>query len=190
MLIVGLAVGLAIAIQAFIVKPYEIPSRSMVPTLEVDQKILVNRLAYRFGDPEVGDVVVFHPPAGAQSGGAQCGVQRSADEPCPEGVDREAEDTFVKRIVAGPGDRIRVDDGHPVVNGELMDDEEFIQPCGPNGSACDLPEEITVPPGQYFMMGDNRGASDDSRFWGPVPEDNFIGKAFVTYWPPSRIGGV
>jgi signal peptidase I len=73
------------------------------------------------------------------------------------------------------------------VNGVVKSDESYILPCQ-GGSSCNLPEEITIPPDHYFMMGDNRGSSDDSRFWGPIPRDWIIGKAFATYWPPDRIG--
>ena len=99
----------------------------------------------------------------------------------------ESEQNFIKRIVAGPGDRLSVRDGHPVVNGVEKTDEPYIRPCG-SGSACNLPKTITIPADHYFMMGDNRGESDDSRFWGPVPRDWLIGKAFATYWPPDRVG--
>ena len=93
---------------------------------------------------------------------------------------------FIKRIVAGPGDTLSIRDGHPVVNG-VMAKEDFINPCAP-GEDCSFPKTITIPPNDYFMMGDNRGSSDDSRFWGPVPRDWIIGDAFLTYWPPGRIG--
>ena len=76
--------------------------------------------------------------------------------------------------------------GHPVVNG-VIKKEDFIRPCG-NGSGCNLPDPIRIPPDHYFMMGDNRGESQDSRFWGPLPRDWIIGKAFVTFWPPKRVG--
>ena len=185
-MIVALAIGLALGIQAFIVKPYQIPSKSMEPTLDVNQRVLVNRLAYRFGDPSVGDVVVFHPPTGAERGD-QCAARPSPKAPCAKPTSKESDTNFIKRIVAGPGDRLRIKDGHPVVNGEEATNEDFIRPCR-GGSACNLPEEITIPPDHYFMMGDNRGQSDDSRFWGPVPRDWIIGKAFFTYWPPDRIG--
>ena len=128
-LIVAVALGLALGIQAFLVKPYRIPSESMVPTLAVGQRVLVNRLGNNFGDPNIGDVTVFHPPTGAENA----------------------------------------------------------KECG-GGEACDLPREITIPADHYFMMGDNRGSSDDSRFWGPIPREWVIGGAFATYWPPKKIG--
>ncbi len=184
---------MALGIQAFIVKPYQIPSESMEPTLDVGQRVLVNRFLYHFKDPQIGDIVVFHPPAGANGGGAggECGDPRtgaggSSGAACDQPTPDEASVNFIKRIVAGPGDTLSVENGHPVVNGEIAD-EGFIRPCTPGG-ACNLPKPITIPPDHYFMMGDNRGSSDDSRFWGPVPRDWIIGKAFATYWPPDRVG--
>jgi signal peptidase I len=183
--IVALAIGLALLIQAFIVKPYQIPSESMEPTLDVGQRVLVDRVSYHFGDPQIGDIVVFHPPEGAVNG-AECGVNQPPREACPQPVDQEADTNFIKRIVAGPGDKLRLDNGRVVLNGKLQK-EPFARPCG-GGEGCDFPTEITIPAGMYFMMGDNRGSSDDSRFWGPVPEKWIIGQAFATYWPPKRIG--
>ncbi len=188
-----MALGLALLIQAFLIKPYQIPSGSMEPTLDIGQRVLVNRFVYHFSDPEPGDVVVFHPPAGVGSGGVNgngCGVQPEDGQPCPEATPEQADDTFIKRIVAGPGDTISVKGGLPVVNGVVQEPDGYeIRPCA-GGSGCDLPTEITIPEGHFFMMGDNRGQSDDSRFWGPLPEDWLIGKAFGTYWPPNRIGGL
>ena len=184
-MIVALALGLALGIQAFLIKPYQIPSGSMEPTLDIGQRVLVNRFVYHFGDPGINDIVVFHPPAGADRG-TECGVRRDPAEPCPEGTPERSDQNFIKRIVAGPGDRLQILNGHPVVNGEVAQ-EDFILPCN-GGGACNLPKAITIPPDSYFMMGDNRGSSDDSRFWGPVPRDWIIGKAFVTYWPPKRVG--
>jgi signal peptidase I len=184
--IVALALGLALGIQAFVVKPYQIPSESMEPTLDVGQRVLVNRFLYHFQDPEIGDVVVFHPPAGADGEGPRCGLQHSETESCPRPTAERSDQNFIKRVVAGPGDTLSIKEGHPVVNGEMVKDEPFINPC----PSCNLPKQITIPPDHYFMMGDNRGASDDSRFWGPVPRDWIIGEAFATYWPPNRIGGL
>ena len=184
-LIVAVALGLALGIQAFLVKPYRIPSPSMVPTLTPGQRVLVNRIGNNFGDPAIGDITVFHPPTGAEDG-KECGAQHRDDQPCPQPTPKKADVNFIKRIVAGPGDRLSVIDGHVVLNGKPQK-EPFIRPCG-GGEGCNLPTPITIPPEHYFMMGDNRGSSDDSRFWGPVPRDWIIGNAFATYWPPKRIG--
>jgi signal peptidase I len=181
-----MAVGLALLIQAFVVKPFQIPSGSMMPTLAINQRVLVNRLDYNFGEPNVDDVIVFNPPKGADGGGKTCGVRREQGEACPLPTEGEADVNFIKRVVAEPGDRLRIEGGVPIVNG-VKADEDFIAPCR-GGDGCNLPKEIVIPPDHYFMMGDNRGQSDDSRFWGPVPRDQIIGKAFATYWPPGRIG--
>jgi signal peptidase I len=183
--IVALALGLALAIQAWLIKPYQIPSQSMEPTLDVGQRVLVNRFVYHFEDPSIGDIIVFHPPKGADSG-TECGVPHSPRQACPRPTPAESSQNFIKRIVAGPGDTVSIREGRPVVNG-VVKEEPYIRPCGAGG-ACNLPKPITVPPDSYFMMGDNRGASDDSRFWGPVPRKWIIGQAFATYWPPDRIG--
>lgn len=176
-------------------KPYQIPSESMEPTLDPGQRVLVNRFGYRFGEPSVGDVVVFHPPVGAVPGeradrdeslGGPCGVQHQPRQVCPEPHDEQADSNFIKRIVAEPGDRLRVENGIPIVNGEAVAEDDIV-PCR-GGSGCEFPDEITIPPDHFFMMGDNRGHSDDSRFWGPVPRDWIIGQAFFTYWPVNRLG--
>ena len=184
--IVALALGLALAIQAWVVKPYQIPSESMEPTLDVGQRVLVNRFIYHVNDPSLGDIIVFHPPAGADNG-TECGIQRRDGEACPKPTAAESSQNFIKRIVAGPGDTLSIKDGHPVVNGVEKKDEPYIITCG-SSSECNLPRTIKIPPDHYFMMGDNRGESDDSRFWGPIPRGWIIGKAFATYWPPDRIG--
>ncbi|HEX5929955.1 MAG TPA: signal peptidase I [Solirubrobacterales bacterium] len=187
--IVALALGLALAIQAWLVKPYQIPSESMEPTLDVGQRVLVNRFMYHFTDPSIGDIVVFHPPAGADGESPeQCGVRPDPGEACPEATPERSDQNFIKRIVAGPGDRLSIREGHPVLNGKEKTNESYINPCSPGDPRCNMPKTITIPPDHYFMMGDNRGASDDSRFWGPVPRDWLIGEAFATYWPPDRVG--
>ena len=185
-LTVAIAVGLALLIQAFIVKPYRIPSPSMVPTLDIGQRVLTNRLDT---NPSVGDVVVFHPPHGADPISPQCGDlsqgaghSQACDEPTPQ----ESSQTFIKRVVAGPGDTIYISNGHVYRNG-VREKDTYIEQCG-GDSSCNFRTAIKIPPGDYFMMGDNRGASDDSRFWGPVPDRWIIGVAFFTYWPPDRIG--
>jgi signal peptidase I len=181
--IVAAALGLALLIQAFLVKPYRIPSESMEPTLDVGERVLVNRVNYKLSDPDRGDIIVFHPPEGAVNG-KTCGISHPGDQPCPRPTDKRASVNFIKRVVAVPGDTLAIREGHAVVNGKLQR-EPFAAPCG--GGQCTLERPIKIPPGHFFMMGDNRGASDDSRFWGPVPEKWIIGQAFFTYWPIKRI---
>lgn len=159
----------------------------MEPTLDVGQRVLVNRFLYHLADPGVGDIVVFHPPAGAERG-PECGAPPTPQQACAEPTADRSDENFIKRIVAGPGDTLSVRNGHPVVNGVEKTDEPYTMPCAAGGGACNLPKPIVIPPDHYFMMGDNRGASQDSRFWGPVPRDWIIGKAFATYWPPDRVG--
>jgi signal peptidase I len=184
-LIVAAALGLALGIQAFLVKPYRIPSESMEPTLDVGQRVLVNRVNYRLSDPDRGDVVVFHPPEGAE--GNTCGVVRQPDEPCSRPTRKRSDLNFIKRVVAVPGDTLAIRGGHAVVNGKEQN-ESFTEPCPGDGGECNFQKSIKIPPGHFFMMGDNRGQSDDSRFWGPVPEKWIIGQAFFTYWPVDRVG--
>jgi signal peptidase I len=185
-LIIVVALGLALGIQAFLVKPFRIPSASMEPTLDIGQRVLVSRVNYHLGDPDRGDVVVFKPPKGADDN--SCAIPREPRDghACQESKPGKSKDNFIKRIVALPGDRLKVLEGHVYIDGKRQD-EPFVnenRTC----DVCNLPKEITIPAGHFFMMGDNRGESADSRFWGPVPEDNLIGQAFFTYWPPKRIG--
>jgi signal peptidase I len=183
-IIVAVALGLALGIQAFLVKPFRIPSESMVPTLEVGQRVLVDRMSFRFTDPDRGDIVVFKPPAGADSN--RCGVQHSSDEPCPKETSERSNTNFIKRVVGVPGDRLKVIESSVYINGKRQ--KEPFARLSPDCGICNLPREITIPDGHYYMMGDNRGESLDSREWGPVPKKWIIGKAFATYWPPRRIG--
>ncbi len=184
---VAVAVGAAILIQALLVKPYRIPSPSMVPTLQEGQRILVNRLSTH---PGLGDVVVFHPPHGADGDSAsQCGDPAQGPgeaQPCDRPTRQASSQTFVKRVVGLPGDTLKITDGDVYRNG-VKETGAYIQPC-PIPSSCTFSATITVPTGDYFMMGDNRGISDDSRYWGPVPQSQIIGEAFFTYWPPDRLG--
>ena len=100
-LIVAVALGLALGIQAFLIKPYKIPSESMVPTLQIGQRVLVNRIGARFSDPDVGDVVVFHPPTGAEMDD-MCGAPPPTGQVCLKATPEKADVNFIKRVVAGP----------------------------------------------------------------------------------------
>ena len=122
-------------------------------------------------------------PRRAGSSAPSASPDSRARSPTPE----KADTNFIKRVVGLPGDRLKILNGIPIVNGEPVTGDWEIRPCRGVGG-CDFPNEITIPPDHYFMMGDNRGASDDSRYWGPVPRDWLIGTAFATYWPPDRIG--
>jgi signal peptidase I len=185
--IIVVALGLAILIQAFLVKPFRIPSPSMVPTLDVGQRVLVNRLGTHFGDPSRGDVVVFKPPAGADSN--QCGIPSEPDDghPCAKPTNNRSSSNFIKRVIGLPGDTLFVRDNRAYINGKRLN-EPYINKNTSCDALCNLDKPIKIPPGHFFMMGDNRGQSDDSRQWGPVPKKWIIGRAFFTYWPPNRIG--
>ena len=172
-----MAIGLALVIQAYLVKPYRIPSPSMVDTLEIGDRVLVNRVVYHLKDLGHGDVVVFRWP-------------------------KNRDVVFIKRVVGLPGDRLQAKDGKLYVDG-VAQEEPYVHktngvtdPTNPSGTIVGttmsqpwgLSDEYTVPEGHYFMMGDNRTNSDDSRVWGPVPENDLIGEAFFVYWPLDRLG--
>jgi signal peptidase I len=177
--IVG-AIAIVLLVKAYVVNPYRIPSSSMEPTLHCarpgsgcearfSDRVLANRFIYHLRDPRRGEIVVFQTPPQAQ---ARCG----------------AGGTFVKRIVGLPGDRVEErlvrGDGYVFINGRRLQ-EPYVQPARRQ-----VPESfgpVTVPAGRYFMMGDNRESSCDSRAWGSVPRENIIGKVFATYWPPNRL---
>jgi signal peptidase I len=209
--VVAVAIGAALLIQAFLVKPYRIPSESMLPTLEVGQRILVNRVEGRFGEPERGDIVVFMPPGGTDE--PECGVTsgqhfgngqiyRDGDEanpeakmPCPLPAPGKFDEAYVKRVVGLPGDTISVRRGRAWINGKQLSEPYLpgTDDCRNNddiATDCNFPTPVTVPAGHYFMMGDNRndGASYDSRFWGPIVASSVVGEVFFTYWPPTKFG--
>jgi signal peptidase I len=192
--IVAVALGLALGIQAFIIKPYRIPSGSMEPTLIEAQRVLVNRVGMDFSEPHVGGIYVFHPPEGAEQ--EQCGPTSHTVTPggpaCSAPVPEKANVNFIKRIVAGPGDEIYIKEGHVFLKAAgtsrfAAEKDSYIKACG-GSPECNFPTPIKIAAGHWFMMGDNRGDSDDSRYWGPVPTGWIIGQAIATYWPPDRIG--
>jgi signal peptidase I len=177
-------------VQAYAVKPHRIPSASMEPTLQVGDRVLVNRFSHRLGaDPKLGQIVVFHPPAGADVSPPRCGAPEQGDgsrAACSPPTPAASSQTFIKRVVGVAGDRIAIRDGHVVRNGRVQT-EPFAASCGAGGG-CDFPRPIEVPKDSVFLMGDNRGGSEDSRFWGPVPVSWVIGEAVVVYWPPGHLG--
>jgi signal peptidase I len=193
--IIAVALGVAFGIQAFVIKPYRIPSGSMEPTLVERQRVLVNRIGMDFSEPHVGGIYVFHPPEGAEQ--EACGPKPHIITPggavCDTPVPKEGSVNFIKRIVAGPGDEIYIEEGHVFrkavgTSQFVREKDSYIKACGESSGECNFPEPIKIPAGHWFMMGDNRGDSDDSRYWGPVPTGWIIGQAIATYWPPDRIG--
>jgi signal peptidase I len=138
----------------------------------------------------VGDIIVFHPPRDynscADPNQGENDVGEDGASPCDTQQSRPSSVTFIKRVVGLPGDRLTIRNGQVIRNG-VPERDPYAVPCSGLGS-CTFPQTITVPRGDYYMMGDNRPDSEDSRYWGPVPRRWIIGKAFFTYWPPDRIG--
>ena len=146
-------------VRPFVVEAFWIPSGSMIPTLQINDRVLVNKFIYRFTDPERGDIVVF------------------------EGVEDPNTD-LIKRVVGLPGDRVAVRSGRLIVNGEPQK-EPFTNKNLPDPNSF---ARRTVPEGHVFVMGDNRGISQDSRAFGPLPKENIEGEAFLCFWPPRHVG--
>jgi signal peptidase I len=150
----------------------------MVPTLKVGSHFTANQHAYRGGAlPKAGDIIVFHPPAGSADN--ECATpNRPPDAACSLPAGGPSRATFVKRVVAVPGDRVWLVRGHVVRNGRLLHEPyaTFRSCTGDGGTGCTFLRQITIPAGHVFVLGDNRGESDDSRFWGPVPRSSIIGR--------------
>jgi signal peptidase I len=177
------ALVIAVVIKTFLLQPFWIPSESMLPTIEVNDRVMVNKLAYRWGEPQRGDVVVFRDPR-----------QEEVEESLPEAVIRSVleavgirtrgDEDLIKRVVGLPGETIEVRNNQVVVNGTPLEEAYLPQVF--------MPDEppVTVGPDEVFVMGDNRDASFDSRRFGPIPLDDLVGEAFVTIWPISHLGGL
>jgi signal peptidase I len=171
------AIAIVLAIKAFVVNPYRIPSSSMEPTLHCarpadgcearfSDRVLANRFLYHFKKPERADIVVFE-------------TTERVRQACDAGG------TFVKRIIGLPGETVTVDgDGFVFIDGKRLDDSSYIEPDRRGGHF----GTWRVGANEYFMMGDNRRESCDSRAYGAIPEDRLIGEVFAIYWPPNRIG--
>lgn len=154
-------------------------SDSMLPTIGFDERLTLDEGAYDDADPEAGEVVAFTPPTGAFENRCGAKFKRDAgcDAPTPQPGGRLADEEFVMRVVAGPGDEIAIEGGNAVVNGDAAS-EPYVEPC-PGKRGCELPAAITVPEGHVYVLGDNRGAAKDSRFWGPLPAEAILGRVEV-----------
>lgn len=161
--LIGAALIIALVIKTFLFQAFYIPSESMVPTLKVGDRVLVNKLSYDLHDVNRGDIVVFKAPPEARSDGI---------------------DDLVKRVVGLPGDTVEArEDGRVYINDRLLD-----EPYLPEGTRTTNLPPTKVPAGHLFMMGDNRAASRDSRYFGPIAEKAIIGRVFLRIWPPGSIG--
>lgn len=162
--IVAIALLIALFLRAFVAEPRYIPSDSMVPTLTVGDRLVVEKLSYHFHPPRSGDIIVFEPPKQLQQ----------------QGYTRDQ--AFIKRVIAQPGQTITVKNGKVYVDDRLLEEDYIAEP----------PEyflgSLTVPQDQFFVMGDNRNDSNDSHIWGFLPKDNIIGHAGFRFWPLNRIG--
>ncbi len=178
------ALVVAVLIKTFIVQPFFIPSGSMIPTLLVDDRVMVSKLSYRLGMPEMGDVVVFENPwAEDREESVTEAVVRSVLEAL--GVRTDASDDLIKRVIAVEGEVVEIRDGRVSVDGVTI-----TEPYLPEGVSMSDFGPVAVPFEHVFVMGDNRNASSDSRAFGPIPESDIIGRAFVRIWPLDRLGGL
>lgn len=184
-ILVLVALVVAVLIKTFLVQAFWIPSGSMIHTLEINDRVLVNKLSYVFGDPEQGDVIVFDPPFGAEEENEpllQAMVRHIAES---LGLQTPAVEDLIKRVIAVGGQELEVKDNQVLVDGvpidePYLDEAVFMPDFGP----------VQVPVGSVFVMGDNRPRSQDSRRFGPIETDSIVGRAFVRVWPFDRWGGL
>lgn len=169
-----IAAGLVTRAVAMDASEYRVPSESMLPTVGVGDRVTLNRGAYDDEPPQVGDVVIHHPPVGAEEGNVCGGGPPPVGQMCGRPTPERSQVQFIKRVAAGPGERVSLQDGIVVRDGQPAD-EPYVEDCG-DAEGCDFPRPITIPDGHYLLLGDNRGASDDSRFWGPVPAQWILGR--------------
>lgn len=167
----GLSVILAFGIRTFVAEARYIPTKSMVPTLQVNDRLIVDKVSYHFKNPQRGDIVVFTPPDEAP---VVCGGQPPST----------SKDAYIKRVVALPGETFEVRQGRVYINGQALDEDYLEAPSN------DLYGPRIVPENSYVVLGDNRNNSCDSRYWGFVPKENIIGRAVVRFWPVNRLGEI
>jgi signal peptidase I len=185
-LLIGIALVVAILIKTFLFQAFFIPSSSMEDTLQIDDRVLVNKVVYLAGDIGRGDVIVFDDPRGGFEQPEES-VVGSALRNLFESIGLATpQSEFIKRVIGVAGDTVEARDGELLVNGSAVYEPYLKDPGRPIAAF----GPVLVPEGRLFVMGDNRSASQDSRFFGPIPVDDVVGKAFVIIWPPSRWGGL
>jgi signal peptidase I len=182
--LVVLAILLAVLFKTFLVQAFYIPSGSMEPTLNVSDRVLVEKVSYRFGDVKDGDVIVFvhdlpwvEPESGNPIARFFSGLGQAVGVAPPSSRD------FIKRVVGTPGDYISCQQGKLYRNGQPVS-EPYLA-AGTTTKNC---TSVTVPPGKLYVMGDNRNNSEDSRRFGPIDRSSVVGRAFVRIWPLSHTG--
>lgn len=183
-ILVVVALAVAVIIKTFLVQAFYIPSASMRDTLLEGDRVMVNKLSYRFGEPERGDVIVFDSPLADHHAGESFieAVFRNIGEALGVSTPDTA---LIKRVIAVAGETIEVRDNQVLIDGEPIP-EPYLRP----GVVMPPFGPVTIPEGEVFVMGDNRNQSEDSRRFGTIPVDDIIGRAFVRVWPPSRWGGL
>ncbi len=180
-----MALAVAVIIKTFLIQPFYVPSESMLPTIEVNDRVMISKLNYQFADPQRGDIVVFISPFNDEIDNESLldSVVRHVLEAV--GIRTASADDLIKRVVAVSGDTVEVKGGYLFVNG-LQVDEPYLMSQGlmPDFTA------VVVPPENVFVMGDNRGVSYDSRKFGAIPEEDLLGEAVIRIWPLSRLGSI
>ncbi len=184
-ILILVALIVAVVIKTFLIQAFFIPSASMVPTLAVDDRVLVSKLSFTFSVPEAGDVIVFDSPFA--NGEIEESLIDTITRNVAEALGLRTADAadLIKRIVAVGGDTVRIEDSQVFVNGIAID-EPYLAP----GSTMPDMEERTIPLGEVWVMGDNRNKSQDSRRFGSIPIEDIIGRAFVIVWPVERWSGL
>lgn len=198
-LLLIVAFCLAVLIRTFLLQAFFIPSGSMEDTLLIGDRVLVNKVVYDVRDPVRGEVVVFRGTdrwVAQEVQGPEPGFAGKVGRTLGDlvGVSRPGEKDFIKRVIGVPGDRVKCcdDQGRVLVNGIALDEPYVIRnspldvPPNPRECRSRRFEEVVVPPGQIFVMGDHRLVSLDARCQGPVPIDNVVGRAFMVVWPSQR----
>lgn len=184
--VIVFAVGIFFFVYLLIMRPHKIKGLSMSPNFPDKEFLLTEKVTYYFHEPKRGDVVVFIPPA--ESNAIQnitCGnIDDAKNAP-------EATDEYIKRVIALPGERVMIKDGHVYVNGQKLKETYLSDTLYTNpGSFLCENQEYLVPEGKYFVMGDNRPNSSDSRYWGPITKKEMSGRSWVIYWPLNLVGVV